>query len=48
LENRGDWANLNAVGRVERSREIDGKVSIERSEFLCSFRAYPVDTPKSR
>lgn len=37
LENRGNWANLNAVGQVERSREIDGKVSIERSEFLCSF-----------
>ncbi len=36
-KNRGDWANLNAVGRVERSREIDGKVSIERSEFLYSF-----------
>ncbi|MGZ8907861.1 MAG: ISAs1 family transposase [Methylobacter sp.] len=37
LEYRGDWRNLNAVGRVERSREIYGKVSIERSEFLCSF-----------
>ena len=27
----------NVVGRVERSRAIDGKVSIERSEFPCSF-----------
>jgi hypothetical protein len=37
LENRGDLTNLNAVGRVERTREIDGKVSIECNEFLCLF-----------
>lgn len=28
LENRGDWANLNAMDRVERSREIDGVRSV--------------------
>lgn len=37
LENQGDWTNLKAVGRVERTREIESKVRIERNEFLCSF-----------
>lgn len=37
LEQKPQWAGLQAVGRVEAIREVDGKISVERRYFLCSF-----------
>lgn len=37
LEQRPDWAGLQAVGRVESTRIVDGKTSVENRYYLCSF-----------
>jgi predicted transposase YbfD/YdcC len=37
LEQKADWAGLQAVGRVESTRIVGGKTSVENRYYLCSF-----------
>jgi predicted transposase YbfD/YdcC len=37
LEQKGEWAGLQALGVAEAIREVNGKVSVERRYFLCSL-----------
>lgn len=38
LAQKSEWRNLNAIGMVESSREIDGKISVEKRYYLLSIR----------
>src|SRR5512144_2918586 len=37
LPQRPDWAGLQAVGRVESPRHVDGKTTTDYRYYLCSF-----------
>lgn len=37
LEQKPEWMGLQAVGRVESTRIVDGKTSVENRYYLCSF-----------